>query len=329
MRADRLLSILMSLQVRGLVTAQALARQLEVSTRTIYRDVEALSRSGVPIYAERGRSGGLALIEGYRTELTGLSGDEAQSLPFASIGIAAAALGLTTSAEAARLKVLAALSKSGRERARRADECFHLDPADWYRRPATPPYLKEIASAVWSRHIVEIDYEGWQSRRTRAVEPLGLVLKAATWYLAARHRKAVCIYRLASVLGVRVLPQVFARPRNFSLARAWSDEVARFEASLRKARADIRVASSAMSRVERLGADAAESILAAEPDADGWRRASIWIESVSHAAGLLLGFGSEIEVLSPPALREELAARAARVAALYAAAATSGRRTGG
>src|SRR5467141_161912 len=107
MRADRLLSILMSLQVRGRVTAEALARQFEVSPRTIYRDVEALSRAGVPIYAERGRSGGLALTDGYRTELTGLSGDEAQALPFASIGHAAAALGLTALAEAARLKVFA------------------------------------------------------------------------------------------------------------------------------------------------------------------------------------------------------------------------------
>lgn len=321
MRADRLLSILMSLQVRGRVTAAALATQLEVSTRTIYRDVEALSRAGVPIYAECGRSGGLSLTDGYRTELTGLSADEAEALPFAGIGAAAAALGLAASAETARLKVLAALSKSGSERARRSVECFHLDPAEWYRRQVAPQYLKGIAAAVWSRNFVEIDYESWRSRRRRTVEPLGLVLKAATWYLVARSQKTVCIFRLASVRGLRILPRTFMRPRNFVLAKVWADEVARFEASLRKARAEIRVASSAMSRVDRLGADAAESILAARPDQDGWRRAFIWIESVSHAAGLLLGFGDEIEVISPETLRAELATRATRVAALYGAAA--------
>src|SRR5882672_2285195 len=203
MRADRLLSILMSLQVRGRVSAAGLAKQLEVSTRTIYRDGDALGRSGVPIYAERGRSGGLALTDGYRTELTGLSRQEAQALPFAGIGTAAAALGLTTAAQAAHLKVLAALSKSGREQARRTGDRFHLDPADWYRRQAAPRYLQEIASAVWSAHAIEIDYESWQSRRMRIVEPLGLVLKAATWYLVARHRKTPSIYRLSSVLGVR------------------------------------------------------------------------------------------------------------------------------
>jgi predicted DNA-binding transcriptional regulator YafY len=324
MRADRLLSILMNLQLRGRLSAESLARQLEVSIRTIYRDVEALSRAGVPIYAERGRSGGLALTDGYQTELTGLTGDEAEALPFAGIRTAAAALGLAGSTDVARLKVLAALSKSGRERARRTGECFHLDAADWYHRPATPRHLKEIASAVWSRHAIEIDYDSWQARRVRTVEPLGLVLKAGTWYLVARRRKAARVYRLASVLAVRVLPRLFVRPRNFDLATVWADEVTRFETSRRKAMADIHVAPSAMSRVDRLGADAAESIQAARPDEDGWRRASIWIESVNHAAGLLLGFGSDIEVSSPQTLRDEIATRASRVAALYGAAAPKG-----
>jgi predicted DNA-binding transcriptional regulator YafY len=322
MRAERLLSIMMSLQLRGRMTAEALARQLEVSARTIYRDVEALSRVGVPIYAERGRSGGLALMEGYQTELTGLSGDEAHALPFASIGHAAAALGLTALAESARLKVFAALPKSARARARHTGECFHLDPTEWYRRPVTPEHLKEIASAVWSRHLIEIDYESWQTRGTRTVEPLGLVLKAGSWYLVARHRKFERIYKLAGVRAARILQREFVRPCDFDLATVWSGEVARFEASLRKATAQIRIASSAMSRVDRLGADAAESILAALPDEHGWRRALIWIESVGHAAGLLLGFGDEVEVISPEALRKELALRAARVAAQYGATAT-------
>src|SRR5215472_4917058 len=158
-RADRLLSLLMTLQVRGQVTAEALAKQLEVSTRTIYRDIDALSHAGVPIVTDRGRGGGVSLIAGYRTELTGLSASESEALPFAGLDAAAAALGLEASAEAARLKVFAALPPAGRTRAHRARECFYLDPADWYRRTVTPPHLRAVAAATWGSHSIELDYE--------------------------------------------------------------------------------------------------------------------------------------------------------------------------
>ena len=139
MRADRLLSILMMLQLRTRITAGYLAEQLKVSERTIYRDIEALERSGVPIVTDRVRSGGLRLMGGYQTKLTGLSVEEAEALPFAQIGIAASALGFAGAAEAARLKVFAALPAFERERAVRASERFHLDPAEWYQRPPRPP----------------------------------------------------------------------------------------------------------------------------------------------------------------------------------------------
>ena len=151
MRADRLLSILMMLQLRVRTTASELAETLEVSERTIYRDVEALERSGVPILTERGRSGGLRLMGGYQTKLTGLSSEEAEALPFTQIAIAASALGFGGAAEAARLKLFAALPEFARERALRASERFHLDPAEWYQRPATPPCLRTLASAVFGR----------------------------------------------------------------------------------------------------------------------------------------------------------------------------------
>ena len=138
MRADRLLSILMSLQVGAPTTAGELAKRLAVSERTIYRDIEALERSGVPVITQRGRSGGLRLGPGYQTKLTGLSGEQAQALPFAEIGAAATALGFDHDAEAARLKVFAALPPFERERASRSSERFHLDPAEWYQRPPTP-----------------------------------------------------------------------------------------------------------------------------------------------------------------------------------------------
>lgn len=315
----------MTLQLRGQATADALAAQLEVSRRTIYRDVEALSRCGVPIVTERGRSGGLALIDGYRTELTGLSGKEAEALPFAGLGDAAAALGLAASAEAARLKVFAALPRSGRERAHRASECFYLDPMDWYRHATTPQFLRLVAAAAWASQSIEIDYESWRARKKRIIDPLGLVLKAGRWYLVARSKRNTSIFRLESIHAARSLPKHFIRPKGFNLANLWRGEVSRFETSLRRAKATIRIAPTAISRIDRLGADAAESIHGASPDERGWREASIWIESINHAASLLLGFSSDIEVVTPEELRVELAQRAARVCALYG----SGDRQGG
>lgn len=317
MRANRLLSILMTLQLRGRTTASDLSKQLEVSIRTIYRDLDALCQSGVPIFSDRGRSGGVRLADGYQTRLTGLSTEEAQALPFAAVRVAAEALGFAETAEAARLKVFAALPRLGGERAYQASQRFHLDPADWYRRSTPPEHLRTVAAAVWAGQVVEMDYESWQARRRRIVDPLGLVLKGGAWYLVARRRKQVSIYKLESIRGIRILPKMYTQPRNFDLARVWQQEVSRFEASLRRAKATIRVVESAMSRVDRLGADAADAIRAAKPDHEGWRRATIWIEGVHHAAGMLLGFGSEIEVLAPEELRLELAMRASRVCALY------------
>lgn len=307
----------MMLQLRPRTTADELARQLEVSQRTIYRDIEALEHAGVPVITDRGRSGGLRLMEGYQTKLTGLTSEEAAALPFAQLGIAASALGLGGAAQSARLKIFAALPVSERERAMRASERFHLDPAEWYQGSPTPLCLKELAAAVLADHAIAIDYESWQSRKVRVVEPLGLVLKAGAWYMVARRRKRSSIYRVDNIHAIRILRERKVRHRNVQLAQVWEHEVARFEASLRRIRAGIRINDSALSRVSRLGADAAAAIRAATPDRHGWREATIWIESVPHAAGLLLGFGSELEVLSPASLRNELRLRAERVAALY------------
>jgi predicted DNA-binding transcriptional regulator YafY len=215
------------------------------------------------------------------------------------------------------LKLFAALPAYERDRAFRASERFHLDPAEWYQRPPTPPCLRALAAAVLSDQAIVIDYESWAHRRLRVVEPLGLVLKAGAWYMVGRHRRRKAIYRVEAIHTIRILEDRKVQRRNFNLARAWRQEVARFELSLRRARATIRMHESAMSRLGRLGADAAEAVRAAPPDAQGWRTATIWIESVPHAAGLLLGFDSHVEVLSPAALRRELTTRAARIVELY------------
>lgn len=317
MRASRLLTILTTLQLRGRVTAQALAEQLEVSKRTIYRDVDELSAAGVPIYADRGPSGGFALLEGFRTELTGLTGEESDALLLAGIPAAAADLGLAGAASAARLKLLASMAPQARDGANRVADRFHLDPADWYLRPRLPEHLRTVAHCVWENRQLDILYESWSRTARSLVDPLGLVLKAGRWYLVAARSERVLIYRLDKVLDAVPIDQGFTRPANFDLAAAWRANVDRFEAGLRRATARLRVSPSALDRLYRLGDAIADPIRATDPDGRGQREADVPIESIDHAAGLLLGFGNEIIVVGPAELREEIVRRASAVVASY------------
>lgn len=307
----------MLLQHKGRMTAEALAATFEVSVRTIYRDVDQLSAAGIPVYADRGPGGGFALLDGYRTRLTGLTAAEAETLFLAGLPGAAADLGLGEASAAARLKLLSALPADLGGPAARVADRFHLDPVDWYRRVATPPYLARIAEAVWGERQIVIRYESWSATVRRRLDPLGLVMKAGAWYLVARCNGTIRTYRIEKVEALEVTGDGFARPRGFDLAAHWTRELQRFEAGLRRAEAEIRVSPGALPYLDRLGADIAEAVRAASPDDQGWRRATVPIEAIDHAAGLLLGFGDRVEVLNPPALRRHLAAQAARVMALY------------
>ncbi len=222
MQASRLLSILMLLQARGRMTAAALAQALEVSQRTILRDVDQLSAAGVPLWAERGRQGGLVLREGWSTQLTGMTETESQALLLAGLPGPATALGLGAAATSARLKMLASLPSAWREQAARVGERLHIDPTDWYRTPDAPLFLREVADAVWRGRRLGIDYESWRAALRRDVEPLGLVLKAGAWYLLARTvgQTACRTYRLSSLRAVHVGTQSFVRPRGFDLTQA-------------------------------------------------------------------------------------------------------------
>jgi predicted DNA-binding transcriptional regulator YafY len=320
MRASRLLTILITLQLRGRVTAQALADQLEVSRRTIYRDVDELSAAGVPIYGDRGAKGGFALLGGFRTELTGLTENETEALLLAGVPAAAADLGLAGAASAARLKLLASMPEAGRAAAQRVAERFHLDPVDWYLRRRAPPELEAAARAVWEVRRLELEYESWTRTKHIMVEPLGLVLKAGRWYLIAASGGAQRIYRLDKARSARVTDEAFERPHAFDLGQVWRSNVERFERGLRSSTATLRVAPSALQSLEAISADIAEPLLAGEPDDAGWREAVVPIESIAHAASLLLGLGDRLEVIEPRELRHELARRAAGVVALYSRA---------
>lgn len=317
MRANRLLSILLLLQSRGRLTAQALAAEFEVSVRTVYRDIDELSAAGVPVYADRGPGGGFALLDGYRTRLTGMTAGEAETLLLAGLPGPAADLGLAEPLAAARLKLLAAVPQAAGEGAARVGDRFHLDPVDWYRRAEPPPHLPAIARAVWGQRRLVIRYESWSATVRRTVDPLGLVLKAGAWYLMARIGDGIRTYKVAKVLDLDVLSDGFDYPAGFDLAAQWQESLQRFAKELRRAEAVLWVSPEALPLLDRLGADAVEAVQQAEPDAEGRRRATVPIEGIGHAARLLLGFTDTIEVLDPPELRQALAEGARRVTKLY------------
>jgi len=214
MKASRLLSILMLLQSRGRLTAAALAEALEVSERTVLRDIDQLSAAGVPLWGERGRAGGFQLREGWSTQLTGMTEPEANALLLAGLPGPATELGLGAAAASARLKLLASLPTGWREQADQVGERLHIDPVDWYRAQDTPKYLREVADAVWHARGLKVHYDSWRGAIERELEPLGLVLKAGAWYLIARStgQTGERTYRLASLLDLAFTGTTFQRP---------------------------------------------------------------------------------------------------------------------
>jgi len=324
MRASRLLSLLMLLQGRGRMSAQALAEALEVSVRTIHRDVDELSAAGVPIWADRGRLGGFQLQAGWRTKVDGLTAPEAQAMFLGGLPGPASELGLGEAMASAQLKLLAALPDGWREDARRVSARFHLDPIDWYRGPSATDHLPAIAQAVWSERRIAMRYESWKGEVSRRVDPLGLVLKAGIWYLAAQvaasDKGGVRTYRLSSILELEVTDEGFERPADFDLGAWWLASTKRFEKELATDVAQLRVSLSGMKALRDLGAAVAQAAEASagQPDEEGWRRVTIPIESIPHAAAQVLRLGAQAEVLKPAALRRALLERVEAVKALYA-----------
>lgn len=307
MRASRLLSILILLQLRLRVTAEELAQEFEVSVRTIYRDVDALSAAGVPIQADRGRGGGFQLMNGYRTRLTGLSADEAEAMLMIGIPGPAAELGLAPAARGAQRKMLASLPESLRTDAGRIGARFHLDPLEWYRAAEPVGHLPALARAVLDQRVVSMTYESWTATRKRRVEPMGLVLKAGAWYLVARSGKSLRTYKVSKILEHVVEDERFERPDDFDLSAHWADSMEQFEARLRPEKASLSCSPIGLRRLAELGEYAARAVReAGAADAKGWRRVELPIESVERAALTLLALGAEFRVVEPAALRERV-----------------------
>jgi predicted DNA-binding transcriptional regulator YafY len=315
MRASRMMTLLLHLQVRGQANGKDLAELLEVSERTVQRDVEALAAAGIPIRSSRGPAGGYRLDGGYRTRLTGVGLDEAGALAFLGLAGPAQQLGLGEVLEGARIKVWAGLTGEARARARETEERFHFDPIRWYGTPEPVPCLAQLADAVWRDHRARIQYVRDGKAVTRDVDPLGLVLAAGDWYLVALRDGQRRTYRVSRVQSVEVLDEPVRRPAEFELAKAWARARQELEREGTAVEVTVRVAPSALPRLRRLvpvhgqahiPVAATETTELTVPFEDEW-----W------AFTSILGLGSTIEVLHPVSLRKRVAAELRRAAGQY------------
>jgi predicted DNA-binding transcriptional regulator YafY len=306
MRATRLVSLLLLLQTRGQLTAAELAGQLEISVRTVHRDMESLAAAGVPVEAVRGPAGGYRLAGGYRTRLTGLTVDEAEALFAAGMPGPAAELGLGGELAAARLKLLAALPAELQERATRASRLFHLDTRGWFRAEDRVPHLPQLSAVVWSGCRARIRYREGRRVVQRTIDPLGLVLKGGAWYLIARRSVGMRVYRVSRVAGVRPLDETFDRPAGFELTSFWEEWSRAFEQRRPALEVTVRVS------------EAVRRFLPGEPRIEDDGRVVVAFDNLADAHRELLRFGADVEVLEPAELRERVGRTSRDVAALYA-----------
>lgn len=320
MRADRLLSLLMILQTRGQMSAQELAEELEVSERTIYRDITALSASGIPVYASRGPGGGVRLIEEYRTTLTGLTPDETRALFMMNIPAPLAQLGMDEDFKAALLKLSASLPDT-----RRADESHTrqrilLDSSWWFQSEQDVPCLQTIQQALFQdrRLRIKVRWEFFNTEFEQDAEPYGLVAKANIWYLVYGRGGTPHVTRVSQIAEAEILPEGFTRPAQFELEAFWRAWCRDYE-SQPPFTARVRVAPEALPLLAEHVGDRARGQLTRSrlPDAGGWVTLDLPFESFVAARSRLLGLGRAVEVLEPSTLRTSLVDFAEQIAAFY------------
>jgi predicted DNA-binding transcriptional regulator YafY len=303
------------------MTARKLAEELEVSERTIYRDINALSAAGVPIYADPGMGGGYALLDSFRTNLTGLTEGEVRALFMLSIPAPLADLGVSQELKAALLKLSAALPDARRRDEERVRQRFHLDSIWWNQGEDPVPHLQTVHQAVWQDrklhltyriHVLAIEIE-------QLVDPYGLVAKAGVWYLVYARSGCVRTLRVSELLDARISEQPFERPGDFDLVAFWKAWCVKREESRSYYPVIVRVAPSFLSELLRYFGDHVRTRIAqaGPPDADGWIALELPFESLEAARERILGFGKGVEVLEPLALRMSVLDYAVQIVALY------------
>lgn len=319
MRADRLVSLVLLLRQRGRMTADQLASELEVSPRTVLRDIDALSTAGVPVYADRGRHGGFSLLPGFRTELTGLNHDEALALLTAGSGRGEQIFGLGAPLAAAMRKVVDALPAGHQASLNDAAKRFLVEPATdlLSRRPVTEDLaagvMSEVRRAVLTGHQLRIDYSApGKTPSSHTVDPIGLVTVRGRTYLLATKSGEDRTYRLSRILRAEELPDPAQRPAQVDLDRIWAERSAQFLAEghipvtvrVRRARRDELLNTARAVRIE-------------EPADDGWVRLEVTFEDLRHAVWAIWQLGTDAEVLAPDAARQAMYERAAALVVRY------------
>lgn len=309
MRADRLLSIVLLLQTNHQLTSRDLASRLEVSERTIHRDMDALSGAGIPIIAARGSGGGWSLLGDYRTTLTGLTEAEIQSLFVTKPAKLLADLHLEKAADGAQLKLLASLPSAFREGAERARQRIHVDVSGWSRREEAVPFLPILQEALWLEHKLTIKYERGEKCEPveRILSPLGLVAKGSVWYLVASIDESVRSYRVSRIAHAEILNEPAPIPSDFNLAAYWERSASTFKSNVPNYLATFWVSPSVLLRLSFAGRFARVNETE-ETDARGWRKVHVGFDVDEMACEYAVSFGPNLEVIAPVDLREKVVA---------------------
>jgi len=324
MRADRLLSILMILQAKRKTSVKQLAEELEVSTRTIHRDIDALSASGVPVYFERGKNGGVSLLEDYRTNLTGLTADELKALFILGIPASLDEFGISSSLKTALRKISASLPPDHRQDETNIRQRIYIDWTGWEFERNTDPILKDLYTAVWENRKIFLRYLVSFSRRVnkefeRTVKPYGLVAKSGKWYLVCDDDIRIRVYELSSIIDTRLTGEVFTRTDDFNLGEfwiKWCKQERGFDMPITVTVLLSPLLNSYLSY--NLDRDFIQRIAnRSEPDQDGFVRADLLFEDFTEARTYLLGMGNSVEILEPEPLRFSIRDYARQVSEMY------------
>lgn len=317
MRADRLISILLLLQNHGKMTTKAIANELEVTERTIHRDMEALSVAGIPVLAERGKHGGWRLVDQYRTRLTGLKDSELKTLFLSPSFQLLSDLGYTKDWKEARQKLLAALPNTLQSQADNLWNRIHIDIEPWKQSSQETTALSLLQQAIWEERKIRIAYEKANKESSdRIVDPLGLVAKGRTWYLVAVSNQEIKNFRVSRIKSVELLNETFIRPPHFQLADYWTESKQSFVRNLPVFEVEVEASPSIMDRLSFSGRFA-QVVSKGSPNENGWIPVKLTFDTKQEAASYIIGFGNQMKIISPSSLIESVKEIGESVLSLY------------